>query len=151
MGELRHATSLPSTIPGRMGLSRGIPYRGIQSEYVARLKTLFDRNVMARCVAEINLPGPRDFLFRIEEHLFPLRNPARSAGNCKQHRKHGHWETHGLVDQPGVEVHVGIELALDEVVVFEGNALALESDFQERILAHQVENLIGDMLDDASA
>src|SRR5690242_1625780 len=76
---------------------------GFPSGYFGRLAALFHRNVMTRVVAEINLPRTGDFLFRIEQHLFPLRNPARSARNRKQDREHGHGKTHGLVNQAGVE------------------------------------------------
>src|SRR5712692_1110755 len=98
-----------------MELSRGIPDGSIQNRYGPGLAALFDRNVMARVVAEINLPRARDFLFRVEEHLFPLRDPARGARNRKQDGKHCHRESHRLIDEAGVEVYVGIELALDEV------------------------------------
>src|SRR5437879_4984258 len=106
---------------------------------------------MARAVAEINLSRARNFLFRVEEHLFPLRYPARGARNRKQDRKHSHGESHRLVDETGVEVDVGIELALDEVFILKSDAFAFESNFEKRILAHKVEHLIGDVLDDAGA
>src|SRR5262252_8595761 len=106
---------------------------------------------MPRVVAKINLPRPRDLLLRIQKHFFPLRNPAGSSRNGEQNRKHSHREAHRLVDQTSVEIHVGIELALDEVFVLQRDALALQRDFEKRILAHQVEYLIGDVLDDARA
>src|SRR5258708_38774575 len=111
------------------------------------LVPLIDRNVMTRVVPEIDLARACDFLLGVEEHLFPLRDPTGSARNREQDGKHGHWETHRLINETGVEIHVGIELALDEVFVFEGDALAFESDFQERVLAHQIEDFIGDALD----
>ena len=54
-----------------------------------------------------------------------------------------------MIDEAGVEVHVGVELALDKVFVLEGDALAFEGDFEERVLAHQVEDLVGHAFDDA--
>src|SRR5229473_5682134 len=115
------------------------------------LAALIDRNIMARVVAKVDLAWPRNFLLGIEEHLFPLRNPAGSARNREQNGKHGHRETHRLINEAGVEIHVGIELALDEVFVFESDALALESDFQKGVLAHKFEDFVSDVLDDASA
>jgi len=56
-----------------------------------------------------------------------------------------------LIDEAGVEVHVGIELALDEIFVFESDAFALQCDFEKRIFAHEIEDFISDALDDAGA
>src|SRR5437660_8266669 len=106
---------------------------------------------MTCVVAEINLAGSRDFLLGVEEHFFPLRNPAGSARDGEKYREHGHRETHRLINQAGIKVHVGIELALDEVIVLEGDAFAFESNFQERVLAHEFEYFVSDVLDDAGA
>ena len=38
-----------------------------------RLFPLFDRQVVSRVVTEINLAWPRDLLFLVQKHLFPLR------------------------------------------------------------------------------
>ena len=93
------------------------------------LTSLFDRDVTAR-PAQINLARARNFLLGIEQHFFPLRDPAGGARNGEEHREHGHREAHGLVDQAGIEIHVGIELARDEVFVFEGDALALRARYR---------------------
>src|SRR5712664_981420 len=113
--------------------------------------SLIDRNVMTRVVPEIDLPWARNLLLGVEEHLFPLRDPAGSARNGEEHGEHGHRKTHRLINQAGVKVHVGIELALHEVFVFESDALALKSDFEEGILAHEFEDFVRDVLDDAGA
>ena len=44
-----------------------------------RFSSLFDGDVMTRVVAKINLARARDFLFRVEQHFFPLGNPAGGA------------------------------------------------------------------------
>jgi hypothetical protein len=116
-----------------------------------RSAPLVERQVVARVVTQVNLPRPGDFLLGIEQHFFPLRDPSRSAGNSEQDREHGRGEAHRLVDQPGVEIHVGVQLALHEVIVFEGDALAFERDLQQRILAHQIEDVVRHFLDDAGA
>src|SRR5258708_35873078 len=121
------------------------------SERAQRLATLVDGDVLARVVAEINLTRARNFLFGIEQKFFPLRNPTGRAGNGEEHREHGHGETHGLINETGIEVHVGIELALDEVVVLKGDALALKGNFEQGVLAHKVEDFVSDALDDARA
>src|SRR6267143_791330 len=115
------------------------------------LTPLIDRNVMTRVVPEIDLARACDFLLGVEKHLFPLRDPPGSARNREQHGKHGHWETHRLINQAGVEIHIGIKLALDEVIVFEGDPFAFEGNLKERVLAHQIENFVSNALDDAGA
>src|SRR5260370_24171140 len=115
------------------------------------LVSLMDRNVMTRVVPEIDLAGARNLLLGVEEHLFPLRDPTGSARNGEEHGEHGHRKTHRLISQAGVKVHVGIELALHVVFVFESDALALESDFEEGVLAHELEDFVSDVLDDAGA
>src|SRR6266568_5130308 len=74
-----------------------------------------------------------------------------SARIREQHWKHRHRETHRLINEAGVEIDVGIEFALHEVIVFQGNAFTLQSDFEERVLAHKLEHFIRDVLDDAGS
>src|SRR5258705_14024878 len=126
--------SLLSTIPGHTKLSSRLQ-AGVSKNVTAKsvtleLAALVDWHVMAGIVAQVNLPRTSDLLFRVEQQLFPLRNPAGGARDGKQDWEHGHREAHGLVDEPGIEVHVGIQLALDEIVVVQSDALALQSDFQ---------------------
>src|SRR5262249_40588885 len=92
---------------------------------------------------------PRDFLLWIKEHLLPLRKPAGGARNRKENREHGHREAHGLINEASIKIHVGIELALDEVFVFESDAFAFERDFKKRIFSHEIEDFVGDTLDNA--
>src|SRR5260370_7103803 len=115
------------------------------------LTALFDGNVMARSVPKVDLSWPRNFLLGVEEHLFPLGDPPGSARNREQDRKHGHRETHRLINEAGIEIHVGIEFAFDEVIVLEGDAFAFESNFEKRVLAHKLENFIADIFDHPGA
>src|SRR5258708_12091093 len=115
------------------------------------LTPLIDRNVMTRVVPEIDLARACDFLLRVEKHLFPLRDPPGGARNREEDGKHGHRESHRLINEAGVEIHVGIELALHEVFVFKSDAFAFESDFEKGVLAHEFEYFVSDVLDDAGA
>src|SRR5207245_11726479 len=47
--------------------------------------------------------------------------------------------------------NIGIEFAFDEVIVFKGNALALQGDLEQRVLAHELKNFVGDVFDNARA
>src|SRR6266566_531247 len=75
---------------------------------------------MASVMAEVDLAGASNLLLGVEEHLFPLRDPSRSARYREQHWKHRHRETHRLINEAGVKIDVGIEFALHEVSVFQG-------------------------------
>ena len=77
-----------------------------------------------------------------------MRQPSDRARDGEQHGEHLQREAHGLVDQARVEVDVGVEVARGEVLVGQGDLLELEGDVQQRILAGDLEHLVGDALDD---
>src|SRR5437016_1895112 len=110
-----------------------------------------DRDVLALARADIELARPGDLLLGVVDHLLPLRQPARGPGDRKEHGEHLDREAHRLVDQAGVEVDVGIELAGDEVLVLERDPLELPRDGQERIRPGHLEGLVGHPLDDLGA
>src|SRR5258708_1707050 len=85
------------------------------------------------CGFRVDLPRPRDLLLRIEQHFLPLGDPAGRPGNREQDGEHLHRKTHGLVNEPGIEIDVWIELAADEIVVLQGDPLELERNVEERI------------------
>ena len=49
----------------------------------------------------------------------PVRDPSRKASDGEHDREHVHRDIQGAQDQPGIEVHVGIELARDEIIVMQ--------------------------------
>lgn len=59
--------------------------------------------------------------------------------------------THGLVDESRIEVDVGVELSLDEERVAERDALELDGDLDQRLLAQDREHLLGNLADDLGA
>ena len=93
------------------------------------------RHVIALRRPGVDLPRPGDLLLGVEQHLFPLRDPAGGPRDGEQHREHLDREPHRLVDQAGVEVDVGVELARDEVVVLQRDPFELERDLEQRVLA----------------
>ena len=112
---------------------------------------LLARNVVSCPGTSVNLPRSRDFLFRIEQHLLPLRDPASRSRNREQHGKHFDRKPHRLINEARIEVHVRVQLARDEIVVLQGNAFELQRDFQERVLSSDGEDEIRDLLDDFCA
>ena len=106
---------------------------------------------MALCGPEIDLARPGDLLLLVLDHLVPLREPAGHARNREENREHLDGELHGLVDEARIEVHVGVQLAFQEVLVLERDPLELERDVEERVLARDLEDLLGHVLDDLRA
>src|SRR5437870_2772886 len=130
--------------------------RGQQAKRYAKwiprfLTALIDRNIVAGILSEGNLTGPGDFLLRVPRTLCALRDPPGSPRNREQHGEHGHWEAHRLINEAGIEIHVGVEFALHEIIIFQGDALALQGDFEERVLSHEFKHFIRDVLDDPRA
>ena len=62
-----------------------------------------------------------------------MADPTHRPTNGEHGGEHAGWNAQGLVDDARVEVDIGIELALYEIVVFEGNALELHGQIQQRI------------------
>src|SRR5437660_1611598 len=90
-----------------------------------------------------------DLLVRIAGQLEPVGHPAGGAGNGEEDGEHVDREPHRLVDEPGVEVDVGVELPGDEVVVGQGDLFQLQGDVEERVAAGDLEDPLGGGLDDA--
>src|SRR3984893_5346187 len=95
--------------------------------YVANRRLFPPRNrrVVARRRPGIELARTADLLARILDHFLPLGDPADGAGDREQRREHGGRKAHRLEGDAGIEIDVGIELLLDEVIVMERDALEL--------------------------
>src|SRR5699024_10254816 len=82
------------------------------------LAILNRRNITLR-VAGVNLARTADLGGGVLAHFLPLCDPAGQPAHHKQRREHCVREAHCLVNQTGVEIHVRVELAFDEVFVIE--------------------------------
>src|SRR5271167_2569096 len=82
-----------------------------------RLLPARDRYVLALRSAGIELTWAADLLAWILDHLFPLGDPADRARDGEQHGEHADREAHRLEGDAGIEVDVGIELLLDEILI----------------------------------
>ena len=98
----------------------------------------------------VTLSWPSDMLIRRLDHLFPLSDPADRAAKREERRKHRFGETNGPQHDARVEVDVGKQLALDEVIVIKGNALKFEGQREQRffILAQFREYLVAGFAQD---
>src|SRR5206468_12121001 len=57
----------------------------------------------------------------------------------------------GLIDDPGVEIYVGIEFALDKELIIERDFLQFERDVELRIGARDLKDFVRDALDNPRA
>src|SRR6516165_1868664 len=117
------------------------PSRGTAAPEVQQLKCnqspllpTRDRHVVALRGTGIELARASDLLVRVLDHFLPLRNPADGAGNREQHGEHRGGETHSFERDARIEVDVGIELFLYEIVVVQCNPLEFECDVEQRIV-----------------
>src|ERR1035441_7209430 len=88
-----------------------------------------------------------DLLLRVEERFLPLRQPSCGAAHSEEHREHLDGNAQGLIDETAVEVHVGVEPARHEVLVFERDLLQLPSHVEKWRGAGDINHLIRHLLD----
>jgi hypothetical protein len=67
-------------------------------------------------------------------HLAPVGDPTRKTADGEQHSEHPRGEAHGLVDNTGIEIHVGVQLAIDEIVVCQRDGLKFLGDVEQVVL-----------------
>src|SRR5215467_8362014 len=82
------------------------------------LLTLRKRLDVAALGTGVELARAPDLLLRIGDHLVPLGDPADGACQREYRRKEAHRNADRPLHNARVEVDVGIELALHEVIVF---------------------------------
>src|ERR1035441_5289155 len=106
---------------------------------------------VAYFLAGVHLARTRDLGVGVLQHFLPLRQPADGARNAEQHGELIRGETHRLVDDTRVEIHVGVELAFDEVLVREGDLLQCQGDIDLGMAARHLEDFLGALFEDARA
>ncbi len=65
-----------------------------------------------------------------------MGNPTRRASDRKQHGKHLGWDAHGLENNAGVKIDIGIELSLNKVRIFERNLFQASGYLQQWIIGN---------------
>src|SRR5665647_1627034 len=105
--------------------------------------------ILALGGSDIDLAWPADLELGIGDHLAPLGDPARQPPEREQHREHLGREPHRPIDQPGVEIDVRVQLALDEVLIRERDLLQPERDVQQLVpMPQTLQQLVSGLLDD---
>ena len=82
----------------------------------------------------VELARPPDAALRIFDHLQPLGDPAHGAGDGEHDREHVGGQSQRLQDDAGIEIDIREELALDEIVVFQRDALQFHRQLQQRLV-----------------
>src|ERR1017187_7191735 len=83
---------------------------------------LFDGDVMVQGRPGVNLARPVDARGGLHD-LLVIGNPPRHAADGEHYREHLHRNANCAHDDAAVEVHIGIQLALDEVRIAESRFL----------------------------
>src|SRR6476646_10509761 len=79
---------------------------------------LVERDVLALGRARVDLARTPDLGLLLVRFL-PMRQPAREPADREEHGEHGGWEAHGPVAETRIEIDLGVELPLDEILVGE--------------------------------
>src|SRR5690606_37556347 len=102
------------------------------SAYEVPIRLLF------RWIIPLGMPGIQltrtPNLVRLAQHFVPVRAPAWRSADGENYREQGSGDTDRLQDDAGVEVHVRVEFALDEVIVFQGDFFQAAGDAEQWIV-----------------
>src|SRR5260221_7753858 len=93
-----------------------------------------DRHELPPGGAGVELARPADLVFGVADHLLPLRNPAHGARQREDAGEHRYRDTEGALHDPRIEVHVRVELALDEIPVLERDFFQRESELEQAVV-----------------
>ena len=81
-----------------------------------------------------------------------MGDPSRGTPDGEQHREHVEGNPDGPQDDARVEVDVGVEPALREVVVGQRSLLHLPGDVEQRVVdVHRLQEVVGGFLEDPRA
>src|SRR6266702_2356745 len=95
---------------------------------------LVDRHELPPGGAGVELARPADLVFGVADHLLPLGDPAHGTRQREDAGEHRHRDAEGALHDPGIEVHVRVELALDEIIVLERDLLQREGELDEAVV-----------------
>ena len=118
----------------------------------ARYLAFFTRDDVALIVSRVHLTRAVDAGRLVVHELEVLSNPTRQAAHPEQNGEEVGREAHGPVNEASVEVDVRVQLAVDEVVVLEGDFFQVHGDFEEIVVnAKVVEHAVCGRLHNCSA
>src|SRR5215203_4489327 len=107
------------------------------------------RHVVYVAGAGVDLARTGDLELGVIHHLHPLRHPTGGAGYGEHDGEGVRGYPQGFVDEAGVEVYIGIELAARKVFVIERPLFELDGDVEQRaLLVRGLEHLVDVAADD---
>jgi hypothetical protein len=101
--------------------------------------------------SDVNLARPVDAR-GFFHHFFVIGNPAGHAADGEHHGEHLHRNPQRAHDDAAVEIHVRIQLALDEIGILERSFLEFLGDVEQRIVEIQFgQHFVAGFLDNLRA
>ena len=76
-----------------------------------------NRTELSLCMPDIKLSGSAELDHFLTHHLSPLSDPADGAGQGKDHGEHVAGDLERLEDDAGVEIDVGVQFTLLEIII----------------------------------
>src|SRR5690606_572262 len=111
-----------STVPGLTSIRRESAPLSLTRGYFALYR------------AGVQLARTTDLVVGIGQHLVPLSDPAHRTRQREDGSEQRGRNADGALNDAGIEVHVRVELALDEVRIFQRNALEFHGQLEQRIV-----------------
>src|SRR5215475_7029681 len=100
------------------------------SARLLRATPLFHHCIDSFLGPQIDLPWPCYLLLGVRKHFVPLSDPPGGTRDGKKHGKHLHRKSHRLVDNARIKIDIWVELALDKILVLQGNPLKLQGNIK---------------------
>jgi len=96
-------------------------------------------------ISDIVLSWSVDVVLRIFQKFNPVSNPSRYSWNCEEDRIHISWKSHSSINQPTIEVYIGIEFSADKVLIGQSYLLKFNSNFNQRLFSTNFKHLKGNL------
>ncbi|WDK22643.1 hypothetical protein CGRA01v4_13933 [Colletotrichum graminicola] len=123
-------------------------YRLVKHRLVLRLLPLLRLDVVSLPFSDVQLTRPPDLDAPLLQHLLPpVGQPADAARHGEQDGVEVEGEAHGLVDEAGVEVDVGVQVALRHELALAGVLGELQRRVEELVPAGDREHFVGQLSD----
>src|SRR5262252_7652543 len=100
----------------------------------SRNSTLADRDDVAAPWTGVELARSADLLVGVGNHLRPLRDPTHGAGEREDAGEHAGWDAERALHDAGVEVHIRVELAIDEVLILERDLFQVHRQLEKSVV-----------------